>query len=594
MSFPPSPPPHLELDFIRKCKSASPTKSINRTSSISARNISSPYSLAIPPRSHQRTSNRADTPTQYLAPPSAAATRPRTPYLEVPEVRPRAYTLDSKSSVETLKSRGSSYELRRNDKILALAVTFGLALALAIGIPLAAILPQKWIVPLPVGVFVPMYMDPLNGAWTRMEDAILRHHEMPFIVIVNPDHGPTNATWPSATYVAAVKRMNKYSNVRTLGYIDTAQATVSNSSVRAQIATYAGWSNVTADLGLHGIFFDSTPWKDSKDGMARAYMRNVSATVRHTKGWMTEGEGLVVHNPGRLPSKEMMAYKPDIVVAFEGAYADLPSREKLHEQLADKKRGREDHAALVHAVPRDMGRGGLRRIIEKLRKDVQCIVKYPDINFLVIVNPDSGPGAAPWWPNIDYAREIPKLTAFTNVHAVGYVRSTYCNRPIDQVFQDIDTYATRKIGGKDKLFQGIFVDETVNIFSPEVKTYLDRVDSKIKGTRGLSGKRFTIHNPGTAVNKGLANPGPDVTVVVETSYQEFVKPDYQNWLKTSPYGRSRTCYMLYGVPAEKVRSVTAALRGKAEYLFVTSATEAFYESFDSRSWDQFVDAMAAT
>lgn len=289
-----------------------------------------------------------------------------------------------------------------NDKILAFAVTFGLALALAIGIPLAAILPQKWIVPLPVGVFVPMYMDPLNGGWTRMEDAyvflssydswrymctyvsrgprklttiprILRHHEMPFIVIVNPDHGPTNATWPSATYVAAVKRMNKYSNVRTLGYIDTAQATVSNSSVRAQIATYAGWSNVTADLGLHGIFFDGTPWQDSKDGMARAYMRNVSATVRHTKGWMTEGEGLVVHNPGRLPSKEMMAYKPDIVVAFEGAYANLPSREKLHEQLADKKRGREDHAALVHSVPRDLGRGGLRRIIEKLRRDVQWL-----------------------------------------------------------------------------------------------------------------------------------------------------------------------------------------------------------------------------
>ncbi|KAH7069092.1 Spherulation-specific family 4 [Paraphoma chrysanthemicola] len=225
-----------------------------------------------------------------------------------------------------------------------------------------------------------------------------------------------------------------------------------------------------------------------------------------------------------------------------------------------------------------------------------AIVKYPNTEFLVIVNPDSGPGAAPWWPNVDYAREIPKLNAFTNVKTVGYVRSTYCNRPIDQVFQDIDTYATRKINGKDNLFQGIFVDETVNIFSPEVKTYLDRVDSKIKGTQGLSGKRLipTIHNPGTAVNKGLANPGPDITVVVETSYQEFVKPDYQKWLKTSPYGRARTCYMLYAVPAEKVRSVTAALSGKAEYLYVTSATEAFYENFDSRSWDQFVDAVAAS
>ncbi|KAH7069091.1 Spherulation-specific family 4-domain-containing protein [Paraphoma chrysanthemicola] len=375
--------------------STSPIKSTNRTSSLSARNISSPYSLAIPPRSHPRTPNRADTPTQYLAPPRTAATRPRTPYLEVPELHPRAYTPNGNGSADTLKSRVGSDELRRvgfanvmkkrdeekkgiagfmeNDRILAFAVTFGLALALAIGIPLAAILPQKWIVPLPVGVFVPMYMDPLNGGWARMEDAILRHHEMPFIVIVNPDHGPTNATWPSATYVAAVKRMNKYSNVRTLGYIDTAQATVSNSSVRAQIATYAGWSNVTADLGLHGIFFDGTPWQDSKDGMARAYMRNVSATVRHTKGWTTEGEGLVVHNPGRLPSKEMMAYKPDIVVAFEGAYAHLPSRERLHEQVADKKRGREDHAALVHSVPRNLGRGGLRRIIEKVRRDVQWL-----------------------------------------------------------------------------------------------------------------------------------------------------------------------------------------------------------------------------
>lgn len=246
----------------------------------------------------------------------------------------------------------------------------------------------------------------------------------------------------------------------------------------------------------------------------------------------------------------------------------------------------------------------------RLHLTASSIVKYPDLNFLVIINPDSGPGSAPWWPNADYAREIPKLNAFTNVQTVGYVRSTYCNRPIDQVFQDIDTYAKRQIAGESGLFQGIFVDETVNVFSPDVKGYLDRVDSKIKGTDGISGKRIvrdhhpssramlltlskTIHNPGTAVNKELAFPGPDITVVVETSYEEYVKPDYQEWLMTSPYDRSRTCYMLYAVPAEKMRSVTAELRGQAEYLFLTSATAGFYESFDGKSWEPFVDAMAA-
>ena len=201
----------------------------------------------------------------------------------------------------------------------------------------------------------------------------VKHHDMDFVVIVNPDHGPTKAAWPSATYIAAIKHLHTYPNVRTLGYIDTANGSVPNTTVRAQVATYAGWANVTDGLALHGIYFDATPWRDSEDGMARAYMRNVSATVRHTTGWAGEGEGIVVHNPGRVPDKEMMAYKPDIVVAFEGAFAGLPSRDKLHGQLADKKGGRDDYAMLVHSMPSHLGRGGLRRIIESVRIDVQWL-----------------------------------------------------------------------------------------------------------------------------------------------------------------------------------------------------------------------------
>ena len=180
-------------------------------------------------------------------------------------------------------------------------------------------------------------------------------------------------TWPSATYIAAVKALTIYPNVRTLGYIDTAHGTISSTSVRAQIATYAGWKNVSDGLAMHGIYFDQTPWQDDEDGVAKVYLRNVSATVRHTNGWAGVGEGLVVHNPGRVPDKELMAYRPDLVVVYEGTYNDMPSRDTLHGQLAGAKGHREDFAMLVHSVPKELGRGGLRKIVEKVKKDVQWL-----------------------------------------------------------------------------------------------------------------------------------------------------------------------------------------------------------------------------
>jgi hypothetical protein len=158
----------------------------HRASSLSTRNISSPYSLAIPQRSHHRTHDRADTPTQYIDPPADLPKCARTPYLELPAVRKRPHTLNG-GSAQTLKSyigpneakrvgfekevgRKEGREGKMDDKVFALAVTFGLAVMLAIVIPLAAILPQKCIVPLPVKVLVPLFIDPIDHGWMRLED----------------------------------------------------------------------------------------------------------------------------------------------------------------------------------------------------------------------------------------------------------------------------------------------------------------------------------------------------------------------------------------------------------------------------------------
>jgi len=99
----------------------------------------------------------------------------------------------------------------------------------------------------------------------------------------------------------------------------------------------------------------------------------VSAAVRFAKGWNGPDEGLVVHNPARILDAEQMTSKPDLVVVYEGTYDDMPNREKLHAQVAAAKRDRSDVAMLVHSVPKTLSGGGLRRIIENVRRDVEWL-----------------------------------------------------------------------------------------------------------------------------------------------------------------------------------------------------------------------------
>jgi hypothetical protein len=49
--------------------------------------------------------------------------------------------------------------------------------------------------------------------------------------------------------------------------------------------------------------------------------------------------------------------------------------------------------------------------------------------------------------------------------------------------------------------------------------------------------------------------------------------------------------MVHSVPEERVESLTRTLRERAGYLFVTSVTCNFYESF-ALDWDEFVAVMA--
>lgn len=161
-----------------------------RRTSTPLRNVSSPYSLAIPLR-NKRLSTIAsvdgDSPT---GPKSTSIKSSDT--LQVPTfpkkalilsekpVRPYTCSGDSSSTGSPGYQHASPYTGNKkerfrqwllNDHVLALSVTLTLALLLAIGIPLGVVLPQKLIKPLPINILVPFYVYPEPGVWERLYDA---------------------------------------------------------------------------------------------------------------------------------------------------------------------------------------------------------------------------------------------------------------------------------------------------------------------------------------------------------------------------------------------------------------------------------------
>jgi hypothetical protein len=136
------------------------------------------------------------------------------------------------------------------------------------------------------------------------------------------------------------------------------------------------------------------------------------------------------------------------------------------------------------------------------------ITSHPRQKFMVILNPNSGPGNLPY-PNTDYSSQIQKLNSFPNVRTVGYVRTDFAKRNITSVLLDVAIYsgwATNPNDGTNLTalaLHGIFFDEVPNEYSPETATYLSTINLAVKNASGLlpgrtvslihfSGHRWTI------------------------------------------------------------------------------------------------------
>ena len=119
--------------------------------------------------------------------------------------------------------------------------------------------------------------------------------------------------------------------------------------------------------------------------------------------------------------------------------------------------------------------------------ELGSIAKHPDVSFTVVVNPFNGPGLDDL-PDANYLREIPKLACHPNVKVMGYVHTSWAKRDIGLVCGDVSRYAQwpERSGNPDLRVEGVFVDETPNIYDADAEVYLTKLREHVKAMPGGS------------------------------------------------------------------------------------------------------------
>ena len=115
--------------------------------------------------------------------------------------------------------------------------------------------------------------------------------------------------------------------------------------------------------------------------------------------------------------------------------------------------------------------------------DTYSITEYPNITFLIIVNPASGPGALAL-PDSNYVREIRCLNSQANVRTFGYVSTNYAKRDLDAVKADIQKYSAWHAAGLG--LGGIFFDEAPAEYSADSADFLLEAQSVARQAPGFT------------------------------------------------------------------------------------------------------------
>lgn len=214
---------------------------------------------------------------------------------------------------------------------------------------------------------LPLYMWPFSpsgeNTWAPVLTSAISHPSLHFTIIVNPDSGPGD--WLNGEYAQAIAQLDALPNVRTVGYVDTAQVNKpdgphSIERIGADIATYAERAE---EVKLAGVFLDdvSNVWSEEVDVLLEEAVNRTKGTAGFHDARMVRCLVVLPHtypltrrqtiiNPGTRPN--FVTPNVDVSMSFEGSWDNYQDPES-RDWLAGNPYDREHTAYIIFGAPAD-------------------------------------------------------------------------------------------------------------------------------------------------------------------------------------------------------------------------------------------------
>ena len=202
-------------------------------------------------------------------------------------------------------------------------------------------------------IILPLYLYPGDNAaaWNDVFNTIEAYPAAQWQVVINPNSGPGTTGYPSdPNFITGIAKLNSYSNVNTVGYVETQKTSKSISAVNAETDVYASWAGYSgANIAIGGIYFDDV--SSETDSSTYSYYQTVADHVRSS----FKSSAHVVFNPGYRTSPQLFSYA-DTIVEFEDSLANYEGQ-GIIDQIPAQFRGQS--ALQVYSTPEGTDIGSL-------------------------------------------------------------------------------------------------------------------------------------------------------------------------------------------------------------------------------------------
>jgi hypothetical protein len=116
------------------------------------------------------------------------------------------------------------------------------------------------------------------------------------------------------------------------------------------------------------------------------------------------------------------------------------------------------------------------------------LLARPKLDFTVIINPSSGPGASQY-PDEQYIAALNQLAKYPNVQKIGYVRTGYASRNLSDLISEVNMYSGWASKGKAFAMDGIFFDESPHEYSSAAVDFMLSATRAVKDATGLQSSK---------------------------------------------------------------------------------------------------------